>query len=370
MNTNPPSGSMLERDLAVRLEALLREIGWLRGWRVERMGEERDAGFDLLGSVPLPTGGRAALCVECKRELRPSAFPMLAGRKLLPPGRPGVVVRVLGLPWVSPRMAGVCAEHGWSWIDLAGNCRLDIPGVMRIEHTGNSPVHESPRPMANLGTREAGRVIRALLAPENAGFKWTQRAMQAHCKPTVSLGLVNKVVRHLKDEAFIEPSEGGGFMLVEPTRLLVAWRAAYRFDRHIRLGYFTLLQGRKLQEALAALDLRTGGHAAYAAFSAADLQAPHVRQPKTWLYLRDRDLPLFEQLVEAKPVESGENIVVLIADDDGVFYLGEGVEKRMACTNAVQTYVDLFHCGGRGEEAAEALLGQRLMPAWKALKHQ
>ena len=33
--------------------------------------------------------------------------------------------------------------------------------------------------------------------------------------------------------------------------------------------------------------------------------------------------------------------------------------------NPVQTYLDLFHCGGRGEEAAEALLEQNLKRAWK-----
>jgi rhodanese-related sulfurtransferase len=67
-------------------------------------------------------------------------------------------------------------------------------------------------------------------------------------------------------------------------------------------------------------------------------------------------------------VESGENLVVLIPDDDGVFYLGDGgmlSDNRLACTNEVQTYVDLCHCGGRGAEAAEALLEQRLKPAWK-----
>jgi hypothetical protein len=39
--------------------------------------------------------------------------------------------------------------------------------------------------------------------------------------------------------------------------------------------------------------------------------------------------------------------------------------NRISCTNAVQTYVDLYLCGGRGEEAAEALLEQRLKPEWK-----
>ena len=55
-------------------------------------------------------------------------------------------------------------------------------------------------------------------------------------------------------------------------------------------------------------------------------------------------------------------------DDDGVFYLGDGGtmgDNRMRCTNVVQTYVDLCYCGGRGEEAAEALLDQRLKPEWE-----
>jgi hypothetical protein len=93
-----------------------------------------------------------------------------------------------------------------------------------------------------------------------------------------------------------------------------------------------------------------------------------VRQPKTWLYLSASLEGQFRDEVEAKPVDSGENLIVLIPDDDGVFYSGDGDtvgDSRMSCTNAVQTYVDLYHCGGRGEEAAEALLEQRLKPEWK-----
>ena len=194
--------------------------------------------------------------------------------------------------------------------------------------------------------------------------------MSRECQPGVSLGLVNKIARHLRDEHYVEylPLPDEGLRLRDPLGLLAAWRDAYRFDRHERRGYFTLLQGRRLQEALAGVDARTGGFAAYAAFSAADFQAPHVRQPKTWLFVGAKHLPLFEKLAEAKPVESGENLVVLIPDDDGVFFLGDGGrmgEHRLRCTNVVQTYVDLCHSGGRAEEAAEALLNQRLKPEWR-----
>lgn len=368
MNTKKLSGAALEKALAMKLEELLRGVDWLRGWQVEHVSSASDAGFDLLATVPLPKGGKAALCVECKSDLRPSLFRMVADKPLSPVGRSQVIVPVLALPWVSPRLAELCAEHGWSWFDLAGNHRLDVPGLLHLQHTGNAPVQVRPRPGANLSTPEAGRVICALLLPDHAGMRWTQREMQNHCQPNVSLGLVNKVVRHLREEAFIEIGEDGGFRLRAPLQLLFAWRDAYRFDRHERRGYFTLLQGKKLRGALARLGLETGGFAAYAAFSAAEFQAPHVRQPKTWLYVREQEISKFEKLVEAKEVDSGENLVVLIPDDDGVFYLGEGDtmgDNRMSCTNAVQTYVDLYHCGGRGEEGAEALLNQRLKPEWK-----
>jgi hypothetical protein len=359
------SPAELEKALAAKLRELLGKVDWLRGADVQ-MVSGPDAGFDLLAVLPLPGGGKAALCVECKSEMRPSLFRQFAERKFLPAGKYKAVEPVLALPFVSPRIAELCAEHGWSWFDLAGNHRLDVPGLLRLQRTGKPPVHNSPKPTANLSTPEAGRVVRALLLPDNAGMRWTQREMQNHCRPNVSLGLVNKVVRHLRDEAFIEESHDG-FHLRDPLKLLFAWRDVYRFNRHERRGYFTLLQGMKLRIAL----YRFGSHAeltTYASFSAVEFQAPHVRQSKTWLYVRHQDLSELEEKVEAKPVDSGENIVVLIPDDEGIFYMadaGSPGDRRLACTNEVQTYLDLWHSGGRGQEAAEALLEQRLKLQWK-----
>lgn len=371
MNTQRIAGLALEQALASKLRELLGGIRWLRGWRVEQVGSRPNARFDLVAKLPL-RGRAVTLYVECKGEMRPSTFHNLIGREIPSSGRALAAVPVLAMPFVSSRLADLCIQHGWSWYDLAGNCHLDVPRAIHIERRGFQPVHRMPRPRANFGTPEAGRVIRALLARENTGRRWTQREMQAHFGPRgnipePSLGLVNKVVQHLRDEAFIEVFEGGGFGLRDPLKLLFAWRDAYRFDRHERRGYFSLLQGKRLREALYNLALYAGGLAAYAAFSAAEFQAPHVRQPKTWIYVRRDFLARFEALAEAKPVETGENVVVLLPDDDGVFYLGEGGtvgDRQMGCTNPVQTYVDLFHSGGRGEEAAEAVLEQRLKPEW------
>lgn len=368
---NTLTGFALEQALASKLEELLRSIPWLRNWRVKRTGNGPDFGFDLEATLPLPEG-KAVLAVECRRELRPSAFHALAEQKTLS-GRPRPQVPVLAMPFVSPRLAELCIQHGWSWYDLAGNCHIDVPYAIYLERCGHEPVHTLSRPAANLSTPETARVIRALLAPENAGKRWTQRRMEIHFGqlefpvPEPSLGLVNKVVKYLRDEAFIEASPGGGFRLRDPLKLLFAWRDAYRFDRHERRHYFTLAQGRQLRDALAELDLKAGGFAAYAAFSAADFQAPHVRQSKTWVYVGGEYIKDLEELTEGKRVESGENLIILIPDDVGVFYLADGGsvgDRRMGCTNPVQTYVDLAHCGGRGAEAAEALLEQKLKPEW------
>ena len=363
------SATALERALVVRLRDLLGSVDWLRGPEVEPLDSSKERGFDLLAKVPLPEGGVAALCVECKMEMRPSSFSMLAKREFKPGGRPKVIVPVLALPWVSPRVAELCQEHGWSWYDLAGNCRIDVPGLLHLSHTGNAPVHVRSRPTANLGTKEAGRVVRALLTPcYGTDHEWTQRALNLHCHPNVSLGLVNKVVRHLRDEGYLEPLPGGRFKVKEPAKLLMAWRDAYRFDQHERLGYFTLLQGKSLQRALGKFHVETS-LCAYAAFSAADQLAPNVRQPKTWIYLMSRDLERFAEMADAKQVDSGGNLEVLVTSDEGVFFQPEfkkgASEPEMPSTSFVQTYVDLWHCGGRGREAAEALFNQRLKPLWQ-----
>lgn len=375
MNNEYLTKDALEEALAKKLQELLGQVKWLHDWHVERVGKEADHPFDLLVNLPSPAGGQVALCVECKIDFRPSMFPLLMKNMGLPSGYPKMVVRVLALPFISRRVADLCKEYGWSWFDLAGNHFLDAPGIFRLQSTGQATVLKPLRSTANLSTPEAGRVIRALLHPEHTGKRWTQRYLAEHfgvLKHPIrqpSLGLVNKIIRYLREEAFIDEEPTGGFMVRDPLKLLFAWRDAYRFDRHERRGYFTLLQGNKLREKLALLGLYSGGFALYASFSAAEVQAPHVRQSKTWLYMQAQQIAQFEELVEAKQVDSGDNLVVLIPDDEGVFYLGDGgnlSENRLACTNEVQTYVDLCYCGGRGQEAAEAVLEQCLKPKWIA----
>ena len=365
-------GSSLEREMAEALRGIFSPVQWLKSWTVETLSEAtRDQGWDLRASWPVAGGRKAVLYVECKRNFQPNQFSLLAKRFPRELGHNKAATRALAMPRVSDRMAAICKENGWSWFDASGNCRLDIPGLLYIERLGLSSSRRVVEVAgANLSTPEAARVIRALLAPESAGRRWTQRAMVEHFArltpriPPPSLALVNKVIQHLRNEAFVQPAPNRGFYLRDPEGLLQEWRQAYRFGRHMRRRYFTLLKGHSIDDNLRRLNPNGQRGIAYAAFSAADVQAPNVRQGRTWLFV-DADLEAeFAEAVDAKIVDSGENLVVLIPDDPGVFYRMEVVKGRLAATNPVQTYVDLAHVGGRGLEAAESVHQQRLRSAW------
>ncbi len=361
----------LEQALEKCLQEILSSISWLKNWKVERNTAPFDRVYDIIAPIRLPDGNEIELWVEVHKEPRPAHFPPIGlSQRLIEKGKRKITVPVFSAPYISDRMGEICKKHGWSWFDLSGNCYFSVQELLHIERKGAKPVYKRPRPAANLGTAASARVIRALLHQDNVGKSWTQTSLREHIGGTKlpSIGLVNKVVQFLRKEAFIETMDDRKFQLKDHLGLLMAWRDAYRFDRNIRRGYFTLSRGQFLSDALASLESATGGHATFAVFSAADIQAPHVRQNKIWLYVSERFEPDFRKIVKAEPVESGENLVVLFPPDDGVFYLGDlGSEGRLACTTEVQTYVDLWHCGGRGKEAAESLLKSRIKPYWKTL---
>ena len=378
MNVSSSRGLSLKRDILTSVRRLMADIDWLHAESsASLVRASGDQHADAVVQIGIAGKSRARLFVHAKSDVRPGAFPAGAQQRL-PPSSKEPAISILATPFVAARLADLCRQEGWGWIDLAGNCRIDLPGLLHIERTGIPPVHRQPARGANLGTSATARVLRVLLSPGHAGRIWKQRDLQTNTgwqlagdRP-VSLGLVNKVIRYLRDEGFIEePHDQSGIRVLDPRGLLTAWSTAYRLDRHERRSYFTLLKGTALGEALYRLGAEAGNMAAYAAFSAAERQAPHVRQPKTWLYVDAQFLDTFARNAQAKEVDSGENIVVLIPDDSGVFlsfdadsHVGEDV---LGCTDPVQTYVDLIHSGGRGEEAAEALAAQKILPAWKSV---
>jgi Transcriptional regulator, AbiEi antitoxin, Type IV TA system len=339
-----------------------------------------DLGIDFIARTKAPGGPTLEFLVECKSQPRPSQVPPSPGGPR-ESDIPAVSINrefnedhslrkvrtwVFAVPFVSPRLAEVCWDRGWGWFDLAGNCRISIPGLLYLDRKGNQPVHRSSRPDANLGTPEAAQVLRALLKFEHEAVRWrTQRELQEATSPGVSLGLVNKVVAHLRSEGHLTADGTDGLRIVDPEKLLLAWRDAYRFDRIRRIELFTLLKASEIENAMRELNIGNATRLAWASFSAAERQAPMVRQLKYWLMASDDHVDWVRDVLKAKSVETGSNLTILLAPDCG--YLADAKDEDHAgvCTHPLQTYLDTWHAGGRGEEAAQAVLERRLKPSWK-----
>lgn len=370
MINRPITEPALKHALLKKGREIISDTGWPVESREQKNKTKSEKGPDVIFLLRHQGDAQINLWINVKNDMRPCAFETWA-RHHSPTVSDKHTVPILAVPSMSERLADLCRQFGWSWFDLAGNCRIDVPGLLYIERSGIPPVFRRPRARANLGTNAAARVVRALLAPAHAGYIWQHRNLlnktYRHNIPgdyPVSIGLVNKVVRYLRDEGFAEHLNKKGIRIKDPKGLLDAWDKAYRFDRHERRNYFTLIKGVDLARALDETRLETANKTAYASFSAAERQAPHVRQGKTWVYVDAQYLDILEQHTKATSVDSGENLIVLVPEDLGVFVSFDNNTPQT--TDPVQTYVDLRHSGGRGEEAAQAILEQKLLPAWKA----
>ncbi|HTB80643.1 MAG TPA: hypothetical protein VK717_07125 [Opitutaceae bacterium] len=374
----------VERLCAEKLRALLSEV--FMDSKVDVSDSSaREQGIDFIAKLKVPNGPKLEFLVECKAQPRPSLIPEVPGGiraanvpavsidRRFNPDRSLQSVRswVYAAPFVSPRLAEVCWERGWGWFDLAGNCRIAVPGLFYMDRKGNQPVHQTSRAEGNLGSPEAAQVVRALLKTEHSGVRWSgptsQRALKDLTEPGVSLGLVNKIVAHLRNEGHLAEQADGSLRVTDPEKLLLAWRNAYRFDRIPQKEWFTLLKNADIEKAMREINAGNETRVAWAAFSAAERQAPMVRQPKFWLMAMEDHVDWIREMLKASAVDSGANLTLLIPPDRG--YLAGAKEEDHAgvCTHPLQTYVDTWHAGGRGQEAADAVLDRRLRPAWSRI---
>jgi hypothetical protein len=379
MNIDQLSPREIERRFAGKFQELLSQVTRPENLRIIREESHRDVGVDIVARYRSPRGPNITFLIECKTQPRPGLVPDAPGERS--PDIPSVAINqrlgsdnrlkeasvwVLAAPYVSDRLARVCSERGWSWFDLAGNCMINVPGFLHIQRAGHLPIHKRSRPDANLGTPEAARVIRALLRPENNAVNWTsQQSLRDLVYPGVSVGLVHKIVAYLRDEGHLAAQGNSGFKVANKVQLLEAWRDAYVFSRIRKVEWFTLLRTQEIQEVMDRMNFANKTRIVWSAFSAAERQAPMVVQSRFWLMASDDRIDWAVDELKAKPAPSGANLVLMTAPDMGYLDGMDDVGISGPCTHLIQTYVDTYHAGGRGHEAAEAILEQKLKPAWE-----
>lgn len=347
--------SALESHIKGRLQDVLEGVPFarLKGWKREAQvrGSEVDLALDMTVA-----GTRWRLLVEVKQSGEPRII-RLAGqqlRTLLSKERK--TYGVVGAPYISPRTGEICKEVGIGFVDLAGNCRLAF-GRVFIERQGFPNPKLERRPLRNLFTPKASRVLRVLL--EDAKQTWQVQAMARQAR--VSLGLAFKVKQRLLDLEYAR-EEDKGLRFVKPEDLLRQWAGNYSYLKSVALDCFATGDPPALEQALAAYCRQQGITYAFALFSGAARVAPFARYSRGFAYAVC-DAPKLARDLGWKPVPSGANFTILTPSDEGLLY-GIRQVNGDAVVSDVQLYLDLASYKGRGEEAAAFVLEQRLRSRW------
>jgi hypothetical protein len=143
--------------------------------------------------------------------------------------------------------------------------------------------------------------------------------------------------------------------------ILDAWSESYRIEATQELKFYTTLHGKAWEKSVRNyFEIRSSDHAALASFSAAQWIAPYGRSPTHFFYADPGAIPALKEVLELSKPAMGENVIVWIPSDEGVFTDSFDVDGSIRCTSSLQTYLDLCQAGDRGLEAADHLRKAKL----------
>lgn len=344
----------LEKTLLLALQNLLRGTGLVHSVRV---AGPRELGADVrielnVGRIPY------TLFLDVRSSAQQSDVFQAIGRSTLAKVEHPQAVWILGAPFVSENAAELCRKGGISYIDSIGNYDIRFDTILLTRRTPSPPPVSKRKVQMSLFSRKASRVSLALLLDPRR--RWTQRALAAEVG--LSLGLVNRTVRRLAEEGYVEWKDGEG-RLLQWDALLDAWAKEYIRQRPEQLLYFSRATIEELESLLDRDAAERGYRYALTGETAAKYRAPFAPTTRLVFYC-DAEPEVVAQILSLKPVEVGGNVVMLRPRDEGVFYRTRratmGTEKDVpgigrTITNDMYLYLDLLAAGGRGAELAEHL---------------
>jgi hypothetical protein len=330
---------------------------------VEDVQHERDGGpdrgADLLAHVSVG-GRRHTLVCQVKSEGQPRHVRLgLLQLRNYTAHFDRAAVPIFVAPYLSPDAQALCNDNGVGFLDLVGNASIIFDSVF-IERQVESKPNTERRELKSLFKPKSAQVLRVLLRDPQRSWRVAELAEAS----AVSLGHISNVRSALIDREWARTS-ADGVMLTEPDALLDAWREAYEAPPGRRLRYYSALHGSAFENAVrGALSARPeGGRAMLGSFSAAQWLSPYGRSSTQFLYADDDGLVKLEESLKLSSASKGENVVVTIPKDGGIFRDAVEPAPGIICTSSVQTYLDLASAGERGREAAEHLRREQL--AWR-----
>jgi hypothetical protein len=325
----------------------------------------------LQGVEPLPANGPVDLVARLQvgqadwklfierkssgqpRHVREGAFQLIQAQTREPEASYGVVAA----PFVSPQSRAILQESGLGWMDDAGNVRLSFGGIhIHIEKTDHDPF-ATRRTQQSLFSPKSARLLRLML---ETPASWKVKALSEQAG--VSLGQVSNVRKLLLDKEWAELDPAGGMRLTQADRLLAAWREAITPPTVALKGY-TLASGKEMDATLKPMFAQArlvGARVLLASHSVARRLAPYARVAGEFFYADEPGLELIRQHLQLSTVDKGENITVYAPMDAGLFQEPGLMVSGLPATGLVQTCMDLWASGERGQEAAEHLWREKM----------
>jgi Transcriptional regulator, AbiEi antitoxin, Type IV TA system len=341
----------LEGRAVEALKAILAQVPAIKLKGIRWAVQDSDVQADILVRLDI-AGRRHVLACEVKtnsqpRHVRPAVLQLRNYIAHLD----GDATPVLIAPFLSSQAQALCREEGVSFLDLEGNVRLVFDGVF-VERSVGSRSTVQRRELRSLFKPKSARVLRAMLRDPARNWRLAELADAAK----VSLGHINNVKVGLLDREWGEVSDNGLF-LSEPDMLLDAWRDAYEPPAGQRMTFYTTLHGGAFDNAARRV-LGVGsekGRAIFASFSAAQWLAPYGRTGTQYFFADEAGVQQLQAALTLSSPSKGENIIVTIPKDEGLFRSTVEPAPSTVCTDPVQTYLDLSIAGERGREAADHL---------------
>lgn len=263
---------------------------------------------------------------------------------------------LLVAPYISPRAVQICREAGVGCMDLSGNVFLSFGNIF-IERSGMPNAFSEVRSLRSLFSPKTSRVLRAFLSDPSKGWQVEELSKAVG----ISLGLASKAKQALLAREWVR-EEGRRLVLLEPLEMLNEWSDNYSYKKNRLYSFYSGLSEEALEEAVKTECEKSAYRYGLALFSGARRVAPFVRFPKTFAYVEGSIADIAGAL-GLKKVESGANVTLMEPYDGGVF---QGLRELGGAkvVSDLQLYLDLRSYGARGEEAAQAILEQRLKPSW------
>ncbi len=338
------------------LRLLLEQVPAIKLLDIEHETLTPDHGVDIAVHIEV-SGRQHALVCEVKSSGQPRhvRLALLQLRDFVA-NQAKDVTPVFIAPYLSPEAQALCREQEVGYLDLEGNARLIFGGVFIERQVASKPA-VARRELRSLFKPKSAQVLRVMLRDPHRAWRVTELAQAAE----VSLGHVSNVRVGLLDREWARVSEEGMY-LSEPDALLDEWRDAYEPPVDHRMSFYTTLHGSSFEEAARRVlrSERETGLAALASFSAAHWLAPYGRTGTQYFYADDAGLEQLRSGLKLSATSKGENVMVTVLKDLGVFRDTVEPAPGVICTSPVQTYLDLAVAGERGREAADHLRQERL----------